>query len=313
MKKIFLFVLIAILLFIAGSYLLIPGTIRLSSTKTIKTTDIGTERFLMDANKWQLWWGDDVKPGDSASATFTQNGNQYHLAEKYYKAADILIAHEGKELHSKMLVIPLALDSTGIEWKCNLPAGNNPIGRISAYFDAQKIKKNMDTVLKKLSSFLSKVENVYGIPIERNYLKDTLYVTGKKTLTARPSLLQIYDLIHTIEAYALQNGTRKTGSPIYNVTTMGDNRYQLMAGIPVDKNIPEKDGFSLKHMVRGSFIITEVQGGDNAVNKAAKSLQQYFADYRKTSMAMNFTMLVTDRLYQPDSTQWITKLYQPVY
>ena len=40
---------------------------------------------------------------------------------------------------------------------------------------------------------------------------------------------------------------------------------------------------------------------------------KYFQDYKKISMAMSFTMLVTDRMLQTDSSRWITRLYEPVY
>jgi ABC-type spermidine/putrescine transport system permease subunit I len=66
-------------------------------------------------------------------------------------------------------------------------------------------------------------------------------------------------------------------------------------------------------MVKGSFMVTEVLGGDSTISKASHNMEQYFQDFRRTSMAMNFTMLVTDRQLQPDSSKWITKLYHPVY
>jgi hypothetical protein len=94
---------------------------------------------------------------------------------------------------------------------------------------------------------------------------------------------------------------------------MDEGRYQLMAAVPVNKHLPESAAFSMKYMVKGSFMITEVAGGDSTINKASQNMQQYFQDYRKTSMAMNFTMLVTDRILQPDSSKWVTKLCMPVY
>ncbi len=315
MKKLFLFLLVTLVLFTLASYLLIPKNISISSAITVKTTDLGTERFTMDENKWAFWWqsedGNRVnRPNDKE---FKQGSDSYRLAEKYYKSASIRIRHNSRELKSRLMVIPLALDSTGIEWKSSMASGTDPFSRLAGYLEAKKIKNNMDAVLQNLKNFLSNVENVYGIPIERNFLKDTLYVTSKNSLTTTPSNKEIYALIKKITAYAVSKGANVTGSPIFNVTTMADNRYQLMTGVPVDKNIAETNAFSLKHMVRGSFIITEVLGGDESVKKASKSLQQYFSDYRKTSMAMNFNMLVTDRMYQPDSSKWITKLYQPVY
>jgi hypothetical protein len=171
----------------------------------------------------------------------------------------------------------------------------------------------MNRVLNRLCAFLSKNENVYGIVIERTHLKDTLFVSSKRVLAVYPSIKEIYELIKKIQIYISEKNTKQSGNPIYNVTALGDGQYQLMTAVPVNKRIEDAGDFSLKFMVRGSFMVTEVVGGEYTVNKAYKSLQQYFADFRRTSMAINFTMLVTDRQLQPDSSKWITKIYQPVY
>lgn len=314
MKKLLLFLIVILVLFGLGVYVFIPAKLSITSTAVIKTTDIGTERFVIDEANWGKWWNyskdSSIHP---APASFMVNGDAFKLIQKFYKSIDIRINHNSRELKSKLLIISLAVDSTGIEWNCDYEPGNNPFARLAGYFDARQLKKNMDEVLVNLKAFLSKNENVYGIPIERNHLKDTLYVTAKTILPTQPSNADIYALIKKIQDYAARNNVKQTGSPIYNVTEMENNRYQLMAGIPLDRSLKEVDGFSMKYMVKGSFIITEVVGGDYTVNKASESLLQYFQDFHKTSMAMNFTMLVTDRLLQPDSSKWITKLYQPVY
>jgi predicted transcriptional regulator YdeE len=316
MKKFVLFLLTLVILAVAAIYIFIPARLSITSSTTVRTTDIGTERFLMDESKWPLWWNynDSSLPNTNLHPVrFFAGKDEYKMADKFYKSATIRISHDLQQIGSKLAIIPLLLDSTGIEWNCSLDLGSNPYKRLTGYLDAKQIKKNMDTVLTSLRLFLSKNENVYGIPIEKNHLKDTLYVTTKTTLQAYPTIPVIYDLIKKIQGYASQNGANQTGSPIFNVTDMGNGHFQLMAGIAVDKNIPEKNDFSVKHMVRGNFMITEVVGGDQVVNKASQNLHQYFADYRKTSMAMSFTMLVTDRMYQPDSSKWITKIYLPVY
>jgi len=318
MKKIFLFLGLLLLVFVAGIYIFIPSTINITSAAVVQTTDDGAERFIMDETKWPLWWNynDPNNAADTKqlAVVFSAGHDVYKMTDKFYKSVAIHIKHNNLvQLESKMSLIPMALDSTGIEWKCSIETGSSLYKKIDGYFNARRIKENMDTVLANLKSFLSKNENVYGIPIEKNHLKDTLYVTAKTIVPSYPSTIVIYELIKKIQAYASQNGTNQTGNPIFNVTDMGNNHLQLMAGVPVDKNIVEKNGFSLKHMVRGNFMITEVVGGNNAVNKASENLHQYFSDYHKTSMAMSFTMLVTDRMYQPDSSKWITKIYLPVY
>ena len=317
MKKLLLVLLVALVVFVTGIYLFIPSNLTISSATTVKTTDNGVERFVMDESKWALWWH-YKNPYEAtylkAPATFfTTNGDDFSMGDKFYKSVAIHIKHHELQLDSKLLVVRLALDSTGIEWKCTMEAGNNPFSRFRTYLQAKQVKQNMDEVLANLKGFLSKDENVYGITIERNYLKDTLYVTAKTVVAFYPSTQTIYELINKIKSFITANGANQTGSPIFHVTDFGNHQLQLMAGVPTDKNMAEKDGFGVRHMVPGSFMITEVVGGDHAINKASQSLQQYFSDFHKTSMAMNFTMLVTDRILQPDSSKWITKLYQPVY
>lgn len=317
MKKLLLVLLSALVLFCIAIYIFIPGKLNITSSAVVHATDIATERFIIDENKWGNWWNYSNQYAESNNPqhgkVFISSGYEFKSIMKYYKSADILIHNHEQQLESKLIIIPLAVDSTGIEWKCSFSMGSDPFTRLTRYREAKQVKKILDEVLNNLKLFLSKNENVYGINIERNYLKDTLYVAAKSILPTYPSTQDIYALIKKIQVYADKNGANQTGNPIFNVSQIENSRFQLMAAVPLDKPLKELDGFSMKHMVKGSFMITEVVGGEYAVNKASKSLQQYFQDYRKTSMAMNFTMLITDRLYQPDSTKWITRLYLPVY
>jgi hypothetical protein len=317
MKKISIALLGILFIFSLLTYILIPSTISIDSISSVKTTDNGTERFLLDESKWNNWWqygkSDSANTGSTNNKDFSLHGYHFQLSEKYYKSASILISKDTEKIASKLFIVRLALDSTGIDWKCTIQTGLNPFVRIARYQEAKKLKSCMEEVMSHLGQFLSKVENVYGLAIERNYLKDTLYVTAKKMVNEYPSTASIYALIKSIQQYASKNEAPQTGYPIFNVTDFGNNHFQLMAGVPVSKNIPEKDGFALKHMVKGSFMISEVVGDNKAVDEASKKFQLYFSDFNRTSMAMNFSMLVTDRLLQPDSTKWITKLYRPVF
>lgn len=314
MRKLIVISLSALVICIAGIHLLIPARISIASAEVVKTPDIATERFIIDEHQWSRWWNygepDAARPG---GPVYHNRDYAYRQTGKFYKSIDIAIEKNGRKLSSKLLLVPLSVDSTGIEWKTELPGGFGPIARLKHYFEAKRLKQNMDEVLNNLKSFLSKTENVYGISIEKNRLKDTLYVSSKQQFVTYPTIKDIYQLVDKVKAYIIQNGTQATGSPIYNITRMDEGRYQLMAAVPTDRSLKETDSFSMKYMVKGSFMITEVLGGENQVHEAFRNMQQYFQDYRKTSMAMNFTMLVTDRILQPDSSKWVTKLCMPVY
>lgn len=313
MKKLLLILLVVLALFTSSLYLFIPGKIIIDSSVAVKTTDVGTERFLIDETKWPLWWNKGYSGDHQTGPVFTHNGYSFQQTGRFYKSVDIAIGKEQRRLLSKLMIIPLAVDSTSLQWKAEFITSRNPITRIADYLEAKQIKKSMNEILGGLKNFLSYTYNIYGIQIERNRLRDTLYVSSKKMLPKNPTVKEIYQLIDQIKGYIKQNGIEPSGSPIYNATRMDEGRYQLMAAVPVNKHLPETAGFSMKYMVKGSFMISEVAGGDSAIQQASKNMQQYFQDYRKTSMAMNFTMLVTDRILQPDSSKWVTKLCMPVY
>ncbi|MEO7530704.1 MAG: hypothetical protein ABIS69_04810 [Sediminibacterium sp.] len=317
MKKLLLTLIIVLFVFSVFIYFFIPTNIVMVSSIVVKAPDIVAERFITTESKWSNWWNytdtNTVLHQKLPVNGFRKNDVAFKLINPLYKSADIQITHSGETLKGKLVIIGLAVDSTGIELKTSLHTGYNPYKRITGYFSARLIKKNIDAVLKDLKSFLTKPENVYGIGIERVSIKDTQFVSTKKIIKAVPGNSEIYQLIGQLKNYAASKGAIQTGSPIYNVTDLQDGTNRLMVGIPINKSVPENDLFSIKRMIKGSFMITEVVGGDSAVEKASKNLLLYFKDYRKTSMAINFNMLITDRMMQPDSTKWITRLYQPVY
>jgi hypothetical protein len=86
-----------------------------------------------------------------------------------------------------------------------------------------------------------------------------------------------------------------------------------MVGIPVNKVLNESGDIVLKRMVLGNILEAEVQGGTFRVNQAAKQLEHYVSDYKYSSPAIPFQQLVTNRLQEPDSSRWITRLYYPVF
>lgn len=316
MKKVILFLVIAFILFAAGTYLFIPSRLNVSSTDVVQSSENGVVRHALDEKNWPLWWNylrDSSASTRIAATSFTKGGDSFAISTKFYKSADITILHGGKPLVTKFLIVPLSNDSTQVIWQYAIASSLNPFSRFMQYREAAGIRRNMDSVLANLHGFLGKLQNVYGIPIARTSIQDTLFVSAKNTMKQYPHTPDVYALLKSIQAYAAASGSKQTGNPIYNITALGNGDYQLMAAIPVDKAVTENATFTNKKMIRGSFMVTEVVGGEQAVDRAWKSLLEYFSDYRKTSMAINFSMLITDREYQPDSSRWITRLYQPVY
>ena len=313
MKRLLLIGIAIIITSLVAVYAFIPSQITITSAAIAEAPDVAIERLLMDESHWPAWWK-NCELNKFHSATLSQNPYTLSLQQKFYKSLQFNIeAPNQKTVYSRLTLVPLRKDSTGMEWTCQLEAGNNPIQRIQNYRKAKSIKLLLDSCLRPCVRFFSKTENVYGIQIERTKLADTLFVTAKKQFGSKPNQQDIYTLIKQIEGYIQTQGTKPSGSSIYNISQLSENQYQLMVGVPVSFRIKETKPFEIKYMVPGSFLVTEVLGGEYTVQRSSQQLKQYFQDYKKTSMAMSFTMLVTDRSLQPDSSRWITRLYEPVY
>ena len=92
------------------------------------------------------------------------------------------------------------------------------------------------------------------------------------------------------------------------------NTYYVMVGIPVNTNLnSDNKAFQIKKMVLGDILTTEVMGGPYTVQNALNQLKFYINDNKMASPAIPYESLVTNRLLQPDSTKWITKIYYPVF
>ncbi|HCL84759.1 MAG TPA: hypothetical protein DIC22_12330, partial [Chitinophagaceae bacterium] len=67
-----------------------------------------------------------------------------------------------------------------------------------------------------------------------------------------------------------------------------------------------------RRMVPGNFLCAEVKGGPFTVNEAVKQLDFFLQDHNKTQIAIPFQQLITNRLSEPDTSKWITRVYLPV-
>ena len=87
-----------------------------------------------------------------------------------------------------------------------------------------------------------------------------------------------------------------------------------MTAIPVDRELPLTKEFAPKFLLkRGNILETEVRGGPYKIETGLNELENYKNDYKFTSPASPYQLLVTDRLKEQDTAKWVTRLYYPVY
>ncbi|MEP6464858.1 MAG: hypothetical protein ABJB05_01070 [Parafilimonas sp.] len=314
MKKWLLLIIAFLVICIVCIYIFIPSTIAISDIVTAKATRDGTYRVLTATSEWRKWWVYETRNANNikvADGKFIYNGYTYKLQEPGYNSMLVSIGKDDNNLSSNISILQLETDSIVIMWQSSLQTTNNPFEKIHQYFAAVDVKKNMTEILEHLKVFVEKDENIYGIKIVKGTVKDTSLITTKQMFAIQPTMNDVYRMIGILKDYAHKNNCRQTDVPMLNILHDSD-KYRVMVGLPINKEVPASSTVSYVKMTNGNFMVTQVQGGSATVQNALNELQLYFSDYNKTSMAITFQYLVTDRIEQTDTTKWITKVYAPV-
>ena len=298
-----------------SSYFIIPAKINFAKVVYIKTKINIANRFLMDESKWGRWFPSasvnnlSAPPGKNI---YKYNNYFFSVEKKMMNAAEVSISNNQTLLKSLITIISINGDSVAIEWKSEMPRSSNPINRIRNYIKAKELQNNMADILKHLQTFLEEKENVYGIHLHEIISKDSTLVATKCVTTGYPSTSDIYNLIASLKKYIISQGAKETNFPMLHVKKVNDTKFETMVAIPVNKYLEGNDKIFFKRFVPWKVLTAEVKGGIYTINEALDQMGIYMTDYQKTAMAIPFESLVTDRSKQPDTLQWITRIYTPV-
>lgn len=170
----------------------------------------------------------------------------------------------------------------------------------------------MAGIFNSLQSFLGKNENIYGFAINRTTVTDTLLMTTKVNLIHYPSTTEVYNLITRLKQYIFRQGAKETNYPMLHILKTDSNRYQTMVAIPVDTVIENNENFVFKRMVPGNILVAEVKGGSHKIENAFAEMETYVKDHALTPPAIPFELLITNRMNEPDTVKWITRIYYPI-
>lgn len=299
MKKTLLVFLLFIVLFITGIYIFIPATLNISEPILLKSTEKGTTRLLTDATIWN---------------TLTSNKTKYtyRAVPQSYNPIQVLTIMDKDTITGTIVIIPLEKDSLAVVWQCAIQTGSSPWQKLRSYRNAGYFKQDMEKIFASLISYTKKIENIYHLNISNEKVKDTLLMTTKTITTGEPAISDIYGLVAMIKSYTAAQGATETNYPMLHIRPVDSARFETMVAIPVNKPLPGTKDIFLRRMVAGNILVADVKGGKSTIRKALRSLEIYMDDYQKTSPAIPFQSLITDRSKEPDTSKWITRLYYPV-
>ncbi len=298
-----------IMLAMAFLYIFIPNIITFKSSAAIKVTQKGLHRILLDKQSMAKWW-----PGSVSNDSFYFNGRSYQIYDNTISLMPINIMENNKAIiNSSLLLIKIETDSLKLEWVGNYISSNNPINRLSAYFEAKDINHDMNTILQKIQQTYSLPKNIYNCTIQEEQVVDANLISTSDKCKNYPSNDFIYGLINKLDVYATQQRTKITGYPMLNIEGIDSGNYLVRVALPLEKLLPSNGNIQQKRMLEnGKILVTEIKGGYFKTSEAYKQMIIYANDYERNSPAIPFYSLITNRLKETDSTKWITKIYCPV-
>ena len=293
-----LFIAIIFIIVIAGiiTYLLIPSPLIASGRLSFGTCTDGAYRSLTNQQIWDKW-----SPGS------------FFITNRLVNTVELDVKNKNSKIPVFIILIPLSKDSVSISWKTQFPVVSNPVSKIRQYSRAVAVREKIDHALQNFKSFVEHNENIYGVHINETSTSDTFLVATRFTSDTFPSNQQVHTYIDKLKTYLTSAGAAVSGHPMLNISTIDSTKFSCMVALPVNKIVADKGDVFFVRMIPGRFLTTQVTGGPYTIRHAHRMMDQYFKDFNRVSMAIPFEYLITDRIKEPDTTKWVTKIYGPVY
>lgn len=306
MKKWMIAVFIVFLLFFVIIYFLIPSQFTVSNTILVKANTNSIYRCLSNEAKWKKILDED--------ASANNLGQKIKIGQKLMGSIELQINDKGLSFPGLIQLLTLNNDSAVIKWTLNV-TGGSPIKKLQNFFIAKNLKKSTAEILGTMKKFLEKEENIYDIKVQMVGIKDTLLIAIKTISKNPPGLQEVYDRIGKLQNYAAANGASQTGYPMLSIRTGDSINFEIITGLPVDKDLKGNGIILHKEMPStGRMLATdEIQGGPYTIRKAFNNLEDFVADHKFISPAVPFESLISNRMLEKDTARWKTKIYYPVY
>ncbi|HUQ96059.1 MAG TPA: GyrI-like domain-containing protein [Chitinophagaceae bacterium] len=313
MKK-WLGLLLLLLVALVGFNFLLPTSNKVTYAVALNVHPNAALRCLTAPGLLQKWW---PQPGETVAAVppqllqLTYNEQTYQVTPAAFDVVNIEIKDGSGTAPSIITVLPMQHDSAFLTWTAELPQ-SGVAGRFQQFFTARKLQKNMAAILHRLQQFVQSEHHVYGLAINQQQVADTLLVVTKSETSTPPTVETYYELFKKLRTYIAAKGVQETNYPMLNILEVATNKYAITVAIPVNKVLPDNDGIAFKRMIPGGILFTEVRGGPGAIQEGFRQLNYYMVEHRLQQPGMAFQSLITDRLAEPNTAKWVTKLYLPV-
>jgi predicted transcriptional regulator YdeE len=308
MKKIVIWI-IASLVICFCIVKLLPTTKIVSETVDVDCPIEALNRNISNPSYWTKWW-----PGKKL------NNFKYSFLEKEILINKILLngfegqaQSRGKQIKINLQALTISSYTSQINLTTQYAFSSNVVTKLIQYVSLLKDKSDFTKFLQQIQVVFSSTEKTYGFNIERQRVPNSSYISVKQSFTHSPTTEEIYSMIQELEKYIASQNSNVANAPIVNIYTDNNKEYEVMVAIATDRDLPSNTKYSLKNMMLGNIMVAEVKGDRKKIDECIQAMKYYISDYKKSSPAIYFERLITNRLAEKDSTQWITTINYPIF
>ncbi len=308
MKKIVLGV---VLLLVIGLIVvkLLPTTKTVTQSVNVDCPIDALTRNISNPAYWNKWW-----PGKKL------NDSSYTFNEKTIQIKTVLLNGFNGQTETDGKQIPIALQALSLDSytsQINITTqyqfSKNVLTKLLQYLSLSSDKTTFSQFLNHIQTVFSSTEKTYGFKIERQKVPNSSYISVKQSFNHHPTTEEVYSMINELQQYIAKLESKEMSAPILNIHTDNNKEYDVMVAIATVRDLPSTDKYFLKNMMLGNIMVAEVKGDRKRIDECIQAMKYYISDYRKSSPAIYFERLITNRLTENDSTKWVTTINYPIF
>lgn len=293
----------------AGIYLLIPSVEHFKYATSASCSNLAMQRFIINRERWKQWW-----PGQQKNEhTFSYNSTSYRIDKILLNGFEATAFDKKDSVKGSVHIFAGDNNTVDIKWESVFFNSGNPVAKIINYSRNKNFQSGIRSLLQDMKRFFDDEKNIYGFTASVQKVTDEFLINVKQPMDHYPDVKEIYSLVTEIKNYIHQKGGIEKNPPMLNVYNESPGVYQLMVAIPTTTALPEEGKFLYRQMVLGNILVADITGGPYTIAKAEQEIKYYITDHQKTSPAIPYQSLVTDRSVEKDTAKWQTRLYYPVF
>jgi uncharacterized protein YndB with AHSA1/START domain len=269
-------------------------------------------RQMLKDTIWHRWW-----PGTmtikNKNVVLGEAGYEMILQKPMFHSFEYLFEKQNFRVPINISIESKSDADVIVRCRATVVLPKGLINRVKFLLHASNAQHILRKMMNRMPRVLGSIKGLYEFDIKESSVEFEFVATQSKTLKQRPTVADVYKMVREIEDYIAENHSTPTGQPMQFVQPIGRYEYFLQVALPVNKSYPSKNNIHCKWLLKGGQILTAtVNGGPAKIEHALRQMENYIQDFRHSKVAIPYEYLVTNRVEQPDTSQWKTVVYYPV-